>query len=80
MVGIEGGQDVVVEQLHGRERQLVGVEPRPGIAAVAVDRGLQVDLADALEHTDEERVDRHQGARVRGLDVPLAELGAEPFE
>ena len=47
---------------------------------MAVDRGLQVDLAHALEHADEEGVDRDQRAGMRGLDVALAELGAEPFE
>ena len=47
---------------------------------MAVDRGLQIDLADALEHTDEEGVDGDERAGVRGLDVPLAELGAEPFQ
>ena len=77
---LEGRQDVGVEQLDRGEGQLVGVEPRPGVARVAVDRGLQVDLADALEHADEEGVDRDQGAGVRRLDVALAELGAEALQ
>jgi hypothetical protein len=47
---------------------------------VAVDRGLQVDLADALEHPDEEGVDRDQSTGMRRLDVALAELGAEALE
>ena len=47
---------------------------------MAVDDGLQVDLADTLQHTDEERIDRDQGAGVRGLDMPLAELRAEALE
>ena len=47
---------------------------------MAVDDGLQVDLADAFQHADEEGVDRHQRAGVRGLDVAVAELRAEPLE
>jgi hypothetical protein len=47
---------------------------------MAVDDGLQIDLADAFQHADEERVDGHQRAGVRSLDVPVAELRAEPFE
>ena len=77
---LEGGQDVVVQQLHRRDRQLVGVEPRPGVARMAVDHGLQVDLAHALERADEEGVDRDQRAGVRGLDVALAELRAEALQ
>jgi len=37
---LEGGQHVVVEQLHGGHRQLVGIEAAPGVAAGAVDRSL----------------------------------------
>jgi hypothetical protein len=60
----------------------VRVEPGSGVPAVAVDRGLEIDLADALEHTDEERVDGDgdDGAGVRRLDVALAELRAETFQ
>jgi hypothetical protein len=60
--------------MDGGDRQLARVEPGPGIAAVAVDRGLQVELADALEGADEEGVDRDQASGVRCLDVPFAEL------
>ena len=42
---LEGWQHVVVEQLDGGQRQLVGIQLRPGIAAEAVDRGLQIDGA-----------------------------------
>ena len=37
LMGLEGRQDVVVQQLYGGDRQLVGIEPGPGVAAVAVD-------------------------------------------
>lgn len=47
---------------------------------MAVDDGLQVDLADAFQHPDEEGVDGHERAGVRGLDVALAEFRAEAFE
>jgi len=66
--------------MHRGDRQLACVEPGAGVAAVAVDRGLQIDLADALERADEEGVDGDQRAGVRGLDVALPELGREPFE
>ena len=77
---LEGRQDLVVQGLDRGDRHLVGEQLRPGIAGMAVDHGLQVDLADALEHADEERVDRHQGAGVGGLDMALAELGAEALQ
>jgi hypothetical protein len=79
-VRLEGRQDVAVEQLHRSERQLVGIEPGPGVARMAVDRGLQVDLADPFQHADEEGVDRDQSPGVRRLDVALAELRAEALE
>lgn len=77
---LEERQHVVVERLDGRQRQLAGVQLAPGVAAVRVDHRLQVDLPDALEGADEERVHGHQIAGPAGLDVPLAELGAEPLE
>lgn len=65
--------------MHRRDRQLGRIEPRPGIARVAVDDGLQVDLADALEDADEKRVDGDETACLRDLDVALAELGRGAF-
>jgi hypothetical protein len=76
VVRLEGRDDVAVHQVHGGDRQLGGIEPGPGVAAVAVDGGLQIDLADALERADEEGVDGDQAAGVRRLDVALAELRA----
>ena len=65
----------IVHQVHGGDRQLVGVEPRPGVARAAVDRGLQIELPDTLERAHEEGVDGNQAAGVRCLDMTLAELG-----
>ena len=65
-VSLEGGQDVVVHQVDGGDRQLVGVERGPGVATVAVDGGLQVELADALEDADEVGVDGDQRAGMWG--------------
>ena len=79
-MGIEGGEVLVVHDVHGGDRELVGVEPAPGIAGVAIDDGLEVDLAHALEMADEEGVDGHEVAGMAGLDVAFAELGAEPFQ
>ena len=45
----KGGQDVVIEQLHGGHRQLVGIQPSPGVAAVAVDGRLHVDPSHPFE-------------------------------
>lgn len=47
---------------------------------MAVDRGLQPDLADPLQDADEEGVDGDETAGVRGFDVALAELRREPLE
>ena len=38
---------------------------------VGMDSGLQIDLADALQHTDEEGVDSNQRAGVRRLNMTL---------
>jgi len=68
---LEGWQHVIVDQLDGGDRQLVGIEVRPGMPAVAADRGLQIHPADALEGADEEGVDGDEGAGVWCLDVAL---------
>jgi hypothetical protein len=54
---LEGRLHVVVDELNGGRRQLVEAEPGPSMAAVTVDRGRQIDIADALQHADEEGVD-----------------------
>lgn len=61
-------------------RQLAGVEPSPGVAAVAVQHGLQIHLAYPLECADEEGVDRHQFPGVVNLNLAFAKLGAEALE
>src|SRR5580765_7497102 len=77
---LEGWDDIVVQGVNGGDRQLRGIEPGPGVARMAVDGGLEIDLADALEGADEEGVDSDKTAGVRGFDVAFAELGAEAFE
>ena len=78
--GLEGRQHVLFERRHGGDRQLVQVEPRPGVAAVAVDGGVEIDLPHAFQHADEEGVNGHQRAGVRHFDVPLVVFGAEPLQ
>ncbi len=63
---LEGGQHVGVHQVHRGDRELGGVEPAPGVAGMAVDGGLQVDLADALQMAEEEGIDGHELAGVGG--------------
>jgi hypothetical protein len=75
------------------EEQLVGMAVGPTAELAAIVRehvipcafeqqsmALQVDLADALQVPDEERVDSHEIASVMGLDMAFAELGAEAFK
>jgi len=47
---------------------------------VAVDRGLQPDLAHTLQRADEEGVDGDEAAGVQRFDVALVELRREPLE
>lgn len=47
---------------------------------MAVDRALQIDLADAFEGANKERIDSDEASGVRGLDVAFAELQAEAFK
>jgi hypothetical protein len=80
LVLFEGRQHVGVEQVHGGDRHLVGIEPGPGVAREAVDGGLQIDLSHPLQAADEEGVDGDQVAGMAGLDVALAELRAEALQ
>ncbi len=50
------------------------------MAAVTVQHGLQIHLADPLERADEEGVDRHQFPGVVDLNLAFAKLGAEALE
>ena len=70
---LKGRDDVVVHQMHRGDRELAGVEPGPGVARVAIDRGLQVDFADTLEGANKEGIDGNETSGVRSLDVALAE-------
>jgi len=79
-VRLKSRQYIIVDQLDGGDRQLVGVEPGPGMPAVAVDGGMQIDLADTLQDTDEEGVDGNKRAGMRRLDMTLAVLRAEPLQ
>ena len=45
LMGFEERQDRFVEHMNRGHRQLAGVEPSPGVAAVAVQHGLQIHLA-----------------------------------
>lgn len=74
VVSLEEGQHVVIEHMDCRDRQFVGVQATPGIAAEAINDGLQIDLADPFERADEEGVDGDQLAGVVHLDIALAEL------
>ena len=80
LVGLEEGQDVVVEEMDGGERHFGGVEACEGDTGVAVDGGLGVDASDALEVSDVEGVDGKQRAGVGGIDMAFAELGIEAFK
>ena len=60
---IEERQHVVMHHLHRRERELARVEPASGVAAEAIEHGLQVHLADPLQRSDEERVHGDEVAR-----------------
>ncbi len=80
LVSLEERQDRFVEHMDRGHRQLAGVEPSPGVAAVAVQHGLQIHLAHPLECADEEGVDRHQFPGVVNLNLAFAKLGAEALE
>ena len=57
-MSLEERQDRFVEHMDRGHRQLAGVEPSPGVAAVAVQNGLQIHLAHPW--CADEGVDRHQ--------------------
>lgn len=69
-----------IEHMNRGHRQLAGVGPSPSVVTVAIQHGLQIHLANPLECTDEEGVDRHQFPGVVDLYLTFAELGAEALE
>ena len=52
----------------------------PGVSRVAIDDGLQIDLADPLEISDHERIDSDELACKIGLDMTFAELWIETLK
>lgn len=77
VVGLKEGQDIVVEHMHSGDRHLIGIQPAPGIAAVAVHDSLQIDLPDTFQVTDKERINSHQIAGIPCFDVPFTKLRRE---
>jgi len=75
-MGFEERQYRFIEHMNRGHRQLAGVEPSPGVAAVAVQHGLQIHLANSLKRADEEGVERHQFPGVVNLNLTFAKLGA----
>ena len=80
LVGFKEWQHRFVEHMDRGDGQLAGVEPPPGVAAIAVQHGLQIHLTDPLERADEEGVDRHQFPGVVDLYLTFSELGTEALE
>ena len=74
------GSSVVVQDLDRGHRHLRGVEPRPHVAAEAVQHGLDVDLAHPLQRARRRRCPRPRAPRLLHLDVPLAVLGIEALQ
>lgn len=70
----EERQHVVVEHMDRGQRQLARVAAIRGVAAIAVEHPLQIDVADTLRHIDEKCVDRDELSRVRHLDLAFTEL------
>ena len=60
----EERQRVVVQDLNGGDRHLRRVEPSPDEAAEAVEHGLDVDLADALQRVPAKKVSTATGSAV----------------
>ncbi len=75
--GFKEWQHRFVKHMDRGDGQLAGVEPSPCVAAISVQHGLQIYLANPLERTDEEGVDRHQFPGVVDLNLAFAKLGAE---
>ncbi|MNG83050.1 hypothetical protein D3C71_733360 [compost metagenome] len=80
LVGLEKRQYRFIEHMNRGHRQLAGVEPPTGVAAIAVQHGLQIHLAHPLECADKEGVDRHQFSGVVDFYLAFAKLGAEALE
>ena len=76
----EEGKDEVVQGLDGGHWDLCGEEPAPCVAGVAVEHGLHVDAADALEGADGEGVHADQLACKIGLDMAITVFRVESLE
>ena len=77
---LEERKNVVVEQVDSSHRQLGGIQSAPGVATMAIDSCLHIYASNAFERTYVKGVDTHQFTGVRGLNMPVSELGAEPFQ
>jgi hypothetical protein len=62
---LQGVKHVAVRQVDSGDPQ-PAVETRPGVTAVAIDGGLQIEPADALKRSGEESVDRDKTFRYAG--------------
>ena len=76
----EERQHIVIQDMDSGDRHLARVQPAKSKTAEAVDDGLQINLADAFERADKERVYRNQFAGVMHLNLPLSELRAKAFQ
>lgn len=77
---LEEGQNILVQNMDGGNRKLVGVEPAPSKAGMAIEDALKVDLADAFERADEEGIDRNKITCMACFDMPLPEFWAEALQ
>jgi len=55
---------ILVQNMHGRNRQFAGVEASPGVAGVVVDHRLQIDSANTFQGANKERVHSNRVACV----------------
>lgn len=62
VVVLEGGQHVVIQGLDGGDGEFRGEQAAPGVAAVAVDHCLEIDLPHALQAAHHEGVHGDKGA------------------
>ena len=67
LVILEEGQHFDVHQMHRRDRRLVRIKPRESVARMAVDGALQIDLADTLQHADEDLLHKQPPWRPRPM-------------
>ncbi len=74
------GQHIVVYYRHGGFWEVAGMQKPEGVAAIRIDHGIEVDLANPFELAHIKQILTQQRTRTAGPDMPFAKAGIGPLD